>query len=547
MKMKRTLCALLSIGMMAACFAACTGDDSKDSNSSPSPSSSAANPASPSAAPEERVKLTVVSTDAGIAIPEGVSTSDNPFVNIAKDYANADVEYEIIPWADYQTKLNLLLASGKYPDIVHTAYNENIEDVESKGAFVNLLPYYEASEIVQKVVDKDYFLEKAKNNTTGEYYYIPMSTSGDGYPDGLWMRARWDLVEKYNNSEWPKTIDEWIEVARKVKADNPNATPFSAWCPGTMIFQYQKMFWYAHGVESNLEVVKQDDDTFLFNVQDPDYKRAMELHKQLYDEGLLSQTFATNTDYAMLTNDYDNNDLLVWSDTVQQFSGGASVTWESDKPWIAAPLLEEYPVAREKAMKFNRQFNKMDTGHRVHISKSCANPDRAWRFIEGLCSDELSELIFWGEEGVTYNNEGEERVIIADAFADPNRTYGIVYGMILGYGGSRVPNLQALKSSDKVKNPEWIDMELANEESIGAEAQPNPSSAYTLGDLLSDDVSAKMDEAQGVVTSLAVKYIMGRITIEDYDKGIADFLTKYGFILEEYNNAYKARYIDKTA
>ena len=75
MKMKRTLCALLSIGMMAACFAACTGDDSKDSNSSPSPSSSAANPASPSAAPEERVKLTVVSTDAGIAIPEGVSTS----------------------------------------------------------------------------------------------------------------------------------------------------------------------------------------------------------------------------------------------------------------------------------------------------------------------------------------------------------------------------------------------------------------------------------------------------------------------------------------
>ena len=88
-------------------------------------------------------------------------------------------------------------------------------------------------------------------------------------------------------------------------------------------------------------------------------------------------------------------------------------------------------------------------------------------------------------------------MIIADAFADPNRTYGIVYGMILGYGGSRVPNLQALKSSDKVKNPEWIDMELANEESIGAEAQPNPSSAYTLGDLLSDDVSAKMDEAQG--------------------------------------------------
>jgi putative aldouronate transport system substrate-binding protein len=546
MKLKKVLCTLLAIGMMASCFTACTGG-SKDSNSSPSPSTSATSSASPSSKPEERVKLSMVSTDAGIKIPEDVDPGNNPFVNIAKEYANADIEYEIIPWADYQTKMNLLLASGKYPDTVHTAYNENITDVESKGAFVNLLPYYENSEIVQKVIDKDFFMEKAKNNTTGEYYYMPMSTSGDGYPDGYWMRARWDLIEKHNNGEWPKNIDEWIELARKVKAANPNATPFSAWCPGTMIFQYNKQFWYAYGVESNLAIVKQKDDTFQFNVQDPDYKRAMELHKQLYDEGLLSQTFATNTDYAMLTNDYNNNDLLVWSDSCQQFSGGASTTWGTDKPWVAAPLLEEYPVDREKAMTYNTKFNKLDTGHRVHISKSCAYPDRAWRFIEGLCSDEMSELIFWGEEGVTYKSEGDERVIIADAFSDPNRTYGTVYGMILGYGNSRVPNLQALKNSDKIKNPAFIDMELKNEEAIGAEAKPAPGSEYMLGDLLSDDVSAKMDEAQGVVTSLAVKYIMGRITMEDYDKGIADFLTKYGFILEEYTNAYKARYIDKTA
>ena len=201
MKLKNVLCTLLAIGMMASCFTACTGG-SKDSNSSPSPSTSATSSASPSSKPEERVKLSMVSTDAGIKIPEDVDSGNNPFVNIAREYANADIEYEIIPWADYQTKLNLLLASGKYPDIVHTAYNENITDVESKGAFVNLLPYYENSETVQKVIDKDFFMEKAKNNTTGEYYYMPMSTSGDGYPDGYWTvsytHLEMGIIHKYS-------------------------------------------------------------------------------------------------------------------------------------------------------------------------------------------------------------------------------------------------------------------------------------------------------------------------------------------------------------
>lgn len=503
-------------------------------------------------APEARITLSVVSTDAGIAIPDDVDRSNNKYVNIAKEFANADVNYEIIAWADYQTRLNMLLVSGKYPDILHTAYNENVNEIESKGAFVNLLPYFEKSTIVQKFIDKDDFLERMQDRKTNEYYSIPMSNRGEGYPDGTWVRARYDLLQKYNEGKWPKTIDEWAEVARKVKEGNPNAKPFSAWCPGTMIFQYNKQFWFAFGVESNLQTILQEDNTYKFNVQDPDYKRAMEFHRKLYNDGLLSQTFATNTDYAVLRSDYDNNDLLVWSDHIQQMFPpdpmALQKTARPDMVWICAPPLETYPVPREKAMKFNYKRDTFDAGHRVHISKSSKYPDRAWRFIGGLCSEELYDLAFWGTKGEEYTvNSDGSRSIVHEKYIEPHSRYGIVYAIMMGYGQGRGALIQDLIDQTKAAMPDklpLIEMHQANAAAVSKEATKVPY--IRLGDLLSDKVSTKSDEAQGVATSLTVKYIMGRINMNEYDAGIAQFLTDYQYMLDERTQAYKDRYIDKT-
>ena len=242
-----------------------------------------------------------------------------------------------------------------------------------------------------------------------------------------------------------------------------------------------------------------------------------------------------------MQNDHDNNDLLVWSDSVQQMSGIlSSMEKTPDVKWVCAPLLDEYPVSLEDAMKKNTKFSAFDSGHRVHISKTCEHPDVAWRFIEGLCSEELYELIYWGEEGVTYKVVNDERVIdetTLEAYKDEHRTYGTVYGMIDGYGQGRLASLAVLKMT---VDPNIIDLHLANSDIVSAGAIRLPY--YSLDDLLSDDVSAKRDEAQGVMTSLAVKYIMGRISMEEYDAGITEFLNTYRFMTDEYNEAYKTRY-----
>ena len=111
---------------------------------------------------------------------------------------------------------------------------------------------------------------------------------------------------------------------------------------------------------------------------------------------------------------------------------------------------------------------------------------------------------------------------------------------MLGYNHNRMPNYAAYRN--RLDN-NLLDMHLKNAEEVGKASVKRP--VYILDDLLSDDITAKEDEAQGVITSLAVKYIMGRITMDEYDKGIESFVKTYGYMLDEYTNAYEARYIYK--
>jgi len=72
-----------------------------------------------SVAAAERVTLHMFMGNSGVPHPEGLDPNDNWFCKIIEDYANVDLIYEVPAYQDFVTKLNLLLASGNLPDIVH--------------------------------------------------------------------------------------------------------------------------------------------------------------------------------------------------------------------------------------------------------------------------------------------------------------------------------------------------------------------------------------------------------------------------------------------
>jgi hypothetical protein len=309
------------------------------------------------------------------------------------------------------------------------------------------------------------------------------------------------------------------------------------------------MFWQAYGVDirNTLMQPSTGDGSFVLTVQRPGFMDALKLHKQLYDEGLLSRTWITNTDYSMFTEDYNNNDVLLIADNCQQAEGWISADPAVPHMWVLAPPLKEYPVGADEANQNNTIGGTMDIGHRVHISASSKYPDQAWKFIEGLCTDEMYDMIYWGDEGVSYSVGADgARTVIPDGYSDPDRAYGLVYGMITGYGAG-LDARRAAKRADSNATPELnnaLDMTIENIALIGKELKPAFIGGFD--DLVPDDVRAKRDEARGEQSALVSQYIMGTIGDAELEAGLAAFVEKWSIFTEAYTQGYMDRVVNKT-
>src|SRR5690606_25147888 len=111
-KTKKAVSAVMTTALVGAIIAGCSsgGDTPPAASSSPGASSTPK-------ANEERLKMTMFYNEAGIKTPTAVDRSNNPLIKIVEDLANVDLEFDIPPYAEYTTKHNLVLASGKLPDI----------------------------------------------------------------------------------------------------------------------------------------------------------------------------------------------------------------------------------------------------------------------------------------------------------------------------------------------------------------------------------------------------------------------------------------------
>ncbi|MFC5648193.1 extracellular solute-binding protein [Paenibacillus solisilvae] len=474
-----------------------------------------------------RVTLNMFMGNSGLEYPDGVDPSSNPFIDVVKNYANVNLKLEVPGYQDFKTKLDLLLASGKLPDLVHSWYPDEMESAADQGAFIDLKKYYDNSPIVQKVVTPQ-MMELAKSQS-GHYYRIPMAW--DKAPQGSGLIVRYDLVEKYNNGKWPETVDEWVNLMRKIHQAEPDSTVLSnrvvndygLTYGGTVIYNMFGAAPYSYRVQEGKVV-----STFEL----PEYRQATILMKQLYDEGILDKEFATNDLNAWNEKRFNKNVLMEW-DSADQLVPNAQKAWlgqenPGTKTWklAFAPALKQYPtdpkyVWPNKSLPINT--------HGIYISSSSKNPDQAWKVIEGFASDQLKEDIFWGKEGDTYTVKDGVRIPNAEKLADPNRTWSLQLAILFGFvDGQDVKSALA----KQVMGPEYSKF-------VNDSIQPIGDMATKKGYLLSgffkasNEADKKTPESRQFITQATVEAIMGKITMEEFDQRVAQFKQKYGFIYDE--------------
>lgn len=481
---------------------------------------------------EERITLTLFMGNSGLQAPDGVDLNDNKFINIIKDYANVDLEVECPLYTDYNTKFNLLLSSGDLPDIVHAQSAGEALKRGDEGAFIDLYEYWENSPVIQKYIDET-MMEIAKS-PKGGYYRIPMKYN-NAY-EGSGIIARYDLIAKYNDNKWPETVEDWIEIARKLKADDPDAIPFSMRADAGRFSNYGgAVFPFLYGAYTNRW--DYEENKVYAQIQLPEFKAALETMAQLYEEGLLDPEFSTTDSPSWFAKKADNSVLAEVNNMNQTLPASHSIyrnstefpeqnTWE----WLVAPPLKKYPSV-VKDPKYTEPFSDSPiSDHGMFISSSCKEPDRAWKVIEGFACDELFERIFWGWEGETYKIENGKKIPDIDALMDLEKhRWGLAYATIFGFNnGQEVSEVGAVTSLgeeffNKVKN---------NILPVDKVARNNGISplAYVQ---LSEDAVKKSAEAADMAFAIATEYVMGRIDSSQYDERVSEWTKNYGFIYEE--------------
>jgi putative aldouronate transport system substrate-binding protein len=370
---------------------------------------------------EAPVKLTVELFDRN-NVPEGQGTiSDNRWTKWIKEQVlakrNIDVEFVIVPRSEEIEKLNVLMASGKAPDISYTFERARYLTYAANGGLTDLseaLAKYGTNinkQISREVLDYGVLYEKQ--------YAIP--------------QLRYELSNRveFIRKDWldklglpiPKTRDEFTNtMIQFVKQDpgkmgkklvpwglfpaNTDAWLFPIW---DIMYSFMK-----HDVEKAYTTPWPMREGF---------KDFMQWMNYLYKEGVIYKEFATDA-FGDKKQQIANGQVgfLNWG-TYSLANGDYYSTLQKNVPGA------EFVAFNCFANQYDGKFYKSlytPVGRYNFVPKTCKNPEAAVQYLDFLSEEETMWMLSYGVENEQYKLvDGVPTIISADTFS---KTFSYISG-----------------------------------------------------------------------------------------------------------------------
>lgn len=480
---------------------------------------------------EPPAKLKMFFSSSGVVIPEDLDPNTEPFLEIFEKQANVDLEIIRPAYQDYVTKVNLAIASGDLPDIIHctgTIVNE-VRKAGSDGAFVELEEYIKNSKSISNLYTKD-MLDLMRYSNDKKIYTL----MGLDAKNSASIVARVDLIKELNGSKMPGTPDDWYQLAKKEKEKYPDSIPFT----GRGGLLYLNTFFRAYGavVDGNGVAWQRDNEKYISAFEAPKMKEAVEFHRKLYSEKLLDPTFFTNKIADEENRLHEKGTLFAIQNGTNIFNmmeksiakGNKNVIWAFVPHPVAPGVKPEdasYPPAPIGS-------------HGLAINSKCKNINAAFRVLEAFLSDEVKNMAAWGREGIEYTVKDGKKVLNIDAAV--KTSWRNIYGFMNTFWYPEAVQAKAEQFRPNItgnvdaffeeynKGIQIRDKEVYSKE-------PDYAAAMMV---ISPDIKSAEKEALAQSISIVVKAIVGEISMDEYDKQVKDYLNKYKKVTDEYNRAY---------
>lgn len=417
----KKLTALLLTGSMLASLTACgqtgnTGNESQTNESSQGGTSATVQEGNktedkynePGTFPiaRERQKLTV-----GITKNSQVMDYEtNAFTKMIEDNVNVDIEFVFFPESDSSQKFSIMANSGsEMPDVV-IGYDlcKDAYSYGEAGLFIPLNDYYADPEIAyqfnSRIPEEDRsFMLNYSTSPDGNIYFMGSYAPaiGNEYPWRYWMNQTWlDNL----GLEMPKTTDEFYEVLKAFKNDDPNGNgkkdeipltgSTNGWCQPPQVF-LMNAFIYANKDQKYLTVENGRLD-IAYNKEE--WKQGLEYMNKLCQEGLLdpvSFTQDVNQYKALLENP---------SDQIIGCMAGSITAYmtDSERKKDMVPL---EPLTGPGGTSLT-PYSPSPVYQDMAITKYCKDPELAFRMGDYLYEETASMNSRYGVKGVDWTDEG---------------------------------------------------------------------------------------------------------------------------------------------
>ncbi|MFY9297150.1 MAG: ABC transporter substrate-binding protein [Caldicoprobacterales bacterium] len=338
----------------------------------------------------------------------------NDFTLWYEEKTNVHAEFEVLPTKDGDEKLNLILASGDYPDIIMSAglSASQIMSYGAQGAFIPLNDMIEEHGFEIKKVFEDESMAYVKDLITfpdGNIYTIPDINQcyHCSMAQKLWIYKPW--LDKLGY-DVPKTLDEYKEILIAFKTQDPNGNgqadeiPLAAatdgWLSRLHPFFICSFIYADH--DRNMFI---KDGVIDISVNKPEYKEGLAYLRDLYAEGLISsEAFTQDGDqYRQMG---ENPDTVILGSGVGGHTGVFTQFYGESGRWLDYVIVP--PLQGPEGTSPTCYYNPYMTGFDSVITDKCENPELAFKWLDGFYELEtMMRSLFgrpdqewrWAEEG----------------------------------------------------------------------------------------------------------------------------------------------------
>ncbi|MFC5651293.1 extracellular solute-binding protein [Paenibacillus solisilvae] len=504
-KMKRVGSLLLSLVLCGTIAAACGNNSSNSGNSEAPGGSASTNTKADPGKPDISDKVELVWYLLGDPSADSQKVVDQWNKMLEKDL-NTTVKLNFTTWSDWQTKYNLLLATGEKVDMIFASTWADFYKFSNQGAFMpldDLLPTY-APDTWSKVPKQDWNEASVK----GKIYAIP-ATYPEYTPDGLVYREDWRTELNLPEIKDLDSIEAYLDGVKKAK---PNVTPINgkAWNEVFSLFKSYNGYEQIGG-DSGVVVAKSYDTprdiiAYPFTAEFEAWVKRM---KTWADKGFwASDSLASQKEPG---------------DAIKIGTGAVYLRNAPAAGGFITDLGKNKPDIKVGYFPFNRFHNyvmpTLSVNNAMAIPKGAANPERALMVLDKLRNDpKYYDLMTYGIEGTHYSIADDGKTVVTPPKGMEGKKD--FKGYDIASWGWRVDSMSRVKQAAG-----WAGFDPLLEE-FKAESKPN-----IFAPILLDYQPVKANQAalNQVFEQYGKPLMMG--LVPDVDKALANFreqLTKAG-------------------